>query len=91
MSVRTQGTRPGMSRSVIIRFRVNQKSRGKSFILNSIKDFRIQSRSELLRVLIDLQFMTNNFMIQDDSDFYGFSLVCGVVTLMLIVCVLLVH
>ena len=42
-------------------------------------------------VLMDLQFMTNNFMIQDDSDFYGFSLVCGVVTLMLIVCVLLVH
>ena len=43
MSVRTQGTRPGMSRSVIIRFRVNQKSRGKSFILNSMKDFRTMS------------------------------------------------
>ena len=40
MSVRTQGTRPGMSRSVIIRFRVNQKSRGKSFMSNSIVDFR---------------------------------------------------
>ena len=80
MSVRTQGTRPGMSRSVIIRFRVNQKSWGKSSIDWSY-----------FMVLIDLQFMTNNFMIQDDSDFYGFSLVCGVVTLMLIVCVLLVH
>ena len=100
MSVRTQGRRPGMSRSVIIRFRVNQKSGGRSLILYWIQS-KISAQCSFLFAPFAVWsylwswYIYNSWQIilwsKDDSDFYGFSLVCGVVTLMLIVCVLLVH
>ena len=64
-----------MSKSIIIRFQVNQKSRWNGIDLFKVRYNTLEQcsffdvvRADLLTVLIDLQFMTNNFMIQDDRD-----------------------